>query len=69
MKSERFLERMGILKHKVTIEELEAGELKLRELTADYLTEKIDLNVYNVELDKLPKLDLRQFAQALHFRS
>jgi len=64
--AERFLERIGILKHKITIEELDAGEKNLRQLTADYLEGRINSQTYTTEADKLPKIDLRQLAQGFH---
>ncbi|QQG41997.1 MAG: hypothetical protein HYV90_01640 [Candidatus Woesebacteria bacterium] len=64
---ERFLERIGLLKHQFTAEEVNSGEKRLKELTADYLTEKIGLEEYLVETDKLPKLDLRKLAQKLEW--
>ncbi|HKC04634.1 MAG TPA: hypothetical protein VKC54_02075 [Patescibacteria group bacterium] len=60
-----FLERIGILKHQITVEEIDAGNIKLKELTADYLTERIGLNEYRRETEKLPKIDLRALAQIL----
>ncbi len=49
----------------VTTEESDAADQRLKQLTADYLTEKIGLEEYLVETDKLPKLDLRKLAQEL----
>ncbi len=69
MSLENLLEQVGILKHKLSVEEVDAGEKKSRQLTADYLESKIDLTTYTAELDKFPKLDLRQLAQKLHFKS
>ena len=66
--AERFLERIGILKHKITIEEIDAGNRRLRQLTADYLRGQMSLQDYATETDKLPRLDLRQLAQKLHFK-
>lgn len=66
--AERLLEKIGILKHQLTIEELDAAELRGRQLTADYLEGRIELPEYGVETDKLPKLDLRQLASELHFK-
>ncbi len=65
---ERLLERIGVLKHRVTVEEIDAGERSLRQLTADYLEGKIDLQTYAAETDKLPKIDLPQLAQDLNFK-
>ncbi len=66
---ERFLERIGLLKHKVTVEEIDDGEKRLRQLTADYLEGRINLEVYSTETDKLPKLDLRQLAHDINSKS
>ena len=66
--SHELLERIGILKHRVTIEELDAGEARLRSLTVDYMTGKIELPEYRAETEKLPGLDLRQLAQELHYK-
>lgn len=65
--AERFLERIGIFKHQVTREEVDAGNLRSKQLTADYLTEKISLEKYKVELDRLPKLDLVRLAHELKY--
>lgn len=69
MSIEKFLEQVGILKHNPSVEEIDAGEKRSRQLTADYLESRIDLTTYQAELDKLPKLDLRQLAQKLHIKS
>ena len=66
--SERFLEKIGILKHQPTSEEVDAGYLRGRQLAAEYLTEKISLEEYNKELDKLPKLDLVKLANDLNYK-
>ena len=66
--SERFLEKIGILKHQPTQNEIDAGNLRSRQLTADYLTEKISLEEYKGELDKLPKLDLVKLAHDLNLK-
>ena len=66
--AERFLERIGILKHKITIEEIDAANKRLRQLTADYLRGQMSLQDYATETDKLPKLDLRQLAHDLNFK-
>ena len=66
--SERFLERIGILKHKLTVEEVDAGDKRLRQLIADYMSGQMSLQDYVSETDKLPKLDLRQLAEELHFK-
>jgi hypothetical protein len=65
---DRFLEKIGIFKHQVTAEEVDKAYLKEKELTAEYLTEKISLKKYEEELDKLPKLDLIKLAHDLHYR-
>lgn len=69
MSLEKLLEQVGILKHNPSVEEVDAGEKRSRQLTADYLENRIDLTTYRAELDKLPKLDLRQLAQKLHIKS
>lgn len=68
MSIEKLLEQVGILKHKPSVEEVDAGKKRSRQLTADYLESKIDLTTYTAELDKLPKLDFRRLAQKLHFK-
>jgi len=68
MTAENLLERMDILKHHPTVEEINAANIKSRELTADYLEDRIDLSTYRAELDSLPKLDLRQLAEKLHVK-
>ena len=68
MSIENLLEKAGILKHHVTVEEFDNAEARLRSLTADYMTGKIELPEYKAETEKLPGLDLRQLAQELHFR-
>lgn len=65
---ERFLEKIGILKHHPTMEEVEAGEQRLKELTALYMEGKIELKAYEMELDKLPKLDFVQLAHELKYK-
>lgn len=68
MIAERLLEKAGILKHHYTSEELDAANLRARELTELYLTGKMELPEYRAETDKLPKLDLVQLAAELHFK-
>lgn len=66
--SERFLEKIGILKHQLTLEELDAAELKRRELTESYMTGTIPLEEYTIELDKLPGIDSRKLAHDLNYK-
>lgn len=66
--SGRFLEKIGILKHQPTTEEIDAGNFRGRQLTAEYLTEKISLEKYKSEMDKLPKLDLVKLANDLNYK-
>ena len=56
------LEKHGILNHQLTVEELEASERKLDELTLAFMQHKIDVDEYRAETDKLPRLDLRRVA-------
>lgn len=68
MIAERALEKLGILKHHVTAEEMDAANIRLRDLTASYLTGKIELKEYEAETDKLPGIDLRQLAHDLNYK-
>lgn len=62
------MEKAGILKHHYTAEEIDAGNVRARELTELYLTGKMELPEFRAETDKLPKLDLVQIASALPFK-
>lgn len=66
--TERFLERIGILKHQVTREEMDEAYLRERELTVEYMTGSMSLENYNAELDKLPRLDLVKLAHDLNYK-
>ena len=68
MIAERVLEKLGILKHHVTAEEMDAANIRLRQLTADYLTGAMGLNEYKIETDKLPGIDLKQLAHDLNYK-
>lgn len=62
------MERIGILKHRVTREEADSANERMKQLTADYLTGNIELDEYKVELDKLPGIDLRRLAHDLNYK-
>lgn len=68
MAQERFLERIGLFKHHHTTEELEAGDVALRELTAEYMEGKIGLEEYIKRTDRLPKIDLVSLASRLNYK-
>lgn len=65
---ERFLERIGLVEHKYTVEEINKGQETLGVLTADYLKGNINLETYNIEIDKLPKINFRQLVKELNFK-
>lgn len=65
---EKIFERVGIFKHHLTSEEIDAGNIKGKQLAAEYLTDKITLEEYKSELDKLPKIDLVKLAQYLNHK-
>lgn len=65
--SERFLEKIGILKHQLTLEESEAA-VRMCRLTADYLTERIELERYKSERDRLLDIDVEKLAHDLNYK-
>ncbi len=64
---DRLAELIGInRKPEVTVQDIEAGEIKSRQLVADYMEGRMSLEDFRTETEKLPKLDLRKLAQELH---
>ncbi len=65
---ESFLERKGVFKHKVTAKEMDEADRRRDELTVQFMRQQIGIDYYRKELDKLPKMDLRELASGLNGR-
>lgn len=63
-----FLEKIDLLKHKLTVEEIDEGERIQRQLAEDCLERRISVKTCLSSIDKLPDVDFRQLAQEIKFK-